>query len=767
MSAYDINLINAAFTAVMGTHKFVSEQEFLNKQACGETDYISYGQVDLQSFHQINLVGDNMSARANNFVSKQEFLNDQTCGETDYIKYGQVDLQSFHQINLVGNNLNDRTQNFVSEQEFLNKQACGEIDYTTYGQVDFQSFHQINMIGDNLNARTQNFVSEQEFLNNQARGEIDYTTYGQVDLQYQFNPIDNNLTHNFVSGQEFLNRHIHGETGYTTYEQVDLQSFQQTDMVISEQEFLNKHTHGETNYTSYEHQINMVSDNLNARTHNFISDQEFLNMQARGEADYTTYGQVDLQTYHKINLFEDNLNARTRNNFVSEQEFLNKQARGETDYTTYGQVDLQSFHQINPVDNNLNVKTHKIVYEQEFLNKQAHGKPDYTAYGQVDLQSFHNLSTVVNNKQVDNYSPHQLGFIFNNIPSRQLIDEKTNSNSGNGTINMDKRISLSDLLNLSTVVNNKQVDNYSPHQLGFILNNIPSRQLIDEKTNSNSGNGTIKMDKRISISDLLKMDLCTSFGGRIFVKTLTGKIITLECEENDSIDTVKQKIQDKENIPKNQQRLIFDGMNLEDNKTISEYCIKNESTLHLVLRLGGSSSRCIISCLNVNDFLDPRFDYDFTNKKDIGKIFMRGSIQYKRPYGWKRFGLKVAGKYDNGDDKWLGKDKNSWPVSYHGTAKHNARSIAEDGYDLSKGKRFAYGRGIYSTPDIHIAEKYAEKFEFEGSIYVMVFQNRVNPANLHKVPVKKGEYWVSEKGEDIRPYGICFKRKESKTNVAL
>ncbi|RIB22093.1 hypothetical protein C2G38_1998868, partial [Gigaspora rosea] len=423
-------------------------------------------------------------------------------------------------------------------------------------------------------------------------------------------------------------------------------------------------------YLNKNFSISILMDNLNARTHNFISDQEFLNMQARGEADYTTYGQVDLQTYHKINLFEDNLNARTRNNFVSEQEFLNKQARGETDYTTYGQVDLQSFHQINPVDNNLNVKTHKIVYEQEFLNKQAHGKPDYTAYGQVDLQSFHNLSTVVNNKQVDNYSPHQLGFIFNNIPSRQLIDEKTNSNSGNGTI---------------------------------------------------------KMDKRISISDLLKMDLCTSFGGRIFVKTLTGKIITLECEENDSIDTVKQKIQDKENIPKNQQRLIFDGMNLEDNKTISEYCIKNESTLHLVLRLGGSSSRCIISCLNVNDFLDPRFDYDFTNKKDIGKIFMRGSIQYKRPYGWKRFGLKVAGKYDNGDDKWLGKDKNSWPVSYHGTAKHNARSIAEDGYDLSKGKRFAYGRGIYSTPDIHIAEKYAEKFEFEGSIYVMVFQNRVNP----------------------------------------
>ncbi|KAF0544996.1 ubiquitin-domain-containing protein [Gigaspora margarita] len=696
MSAYDINLINAAFTALMGTHKFVSEQEFLNKQTCGEMDYISYGQVDLHSFHQINLVGDNLNARSHNFVSKQEFINNQAYVETDYTTYGQVDLQSFHQINFVGDNLSVKPHKLVSEQEFLNKQTCGETNYTTYGQVDLQSFHQNNLVGDNLNARTYNLVSEQEFLNNQARGEIDYTTYGQVDLQYQINPIDNNLScraHNFASGQEFLNRHVHGETGYITYEQVDLQSFHQTDMVVSEQEFFNKYTHGETDYTTYGqvdlqsfHQINMVSDNLSARTHNFISEQEFHNKQASGEADYTTYGQVDLQSFHQINPVDNNQNVKTHK-IVSEQEFLNNQARGETDYTTYGQVGLQSFHQINPVDNNLNVKPHKIVSEQEFLNKQAHGKTDYTAYGQVDLQSFHNLSTVDNNRQVDMYSSHRLGFIHSNITSKQLIDEKTNSNSWNGTINMD---------------------------------------------------------------------LCTC---RLFVKTLTGKIITLECEENDSIDTVKQKIQDKENIPKNQQRLIFDGMSLEDNKSISEYCIRNESTLHLVLHFSGSSSKCIISCLNVNDFLDSRFDYDFTKKKDIGKIFIRGSIQYKRPYGWKRFALKVAGKYDNGDDKWLGKGKNSWPVSYHGTAKHNARSIAEDGYDLSKGKRFAYGRGIYSTPDIHIAEKYAEKFEFEGNIYVMVFQNRVNPANLQKVPVKKGEYWVSEKGEDIRPYGICFKRK--------
>ncbi|XP_014862743.1 PREDICTED: uncharacterized protein LOC106929980 [Poecilia mexicana] len=187
--------------------------------------------------------------------------------------------------------------------------------------------------------------------------------------------------------------------------------------------------------------------------------------------------------------------------------------------------------------------------------------------------------------------------------------------------------------------------------------------------------------------------------------------------------------------------------------------------------------------INTQDFFHPQYDYDFTNIKDGDKVFVRGNEKYIRPCGWQRSALRVKGKYDGGDG-WLGTGKDAWPVSYHG---HNMDGslgiiITHDGPPdnepsfLDAGAASLQnpdtrGRGVYSTPDIKMAEKHCKTFKYsgDGKTYKVVLQNRINPQKRKNcqregvwlVYIPEGSTNAQEKviiEDSLRPYGLLIKQ---------
>lgn len=192
--------------------------------------------------------------------------------------------------------------------------------------------------------------------------------------------------------------------------------------------------------------------------------------------------------------------------------------------------------------------------------------------------------------------------------------------------------------------------------------------------------------------------------------------------------------------------------------------------------------------INPQDFLDRKFDYDFTNIKDGDKTFLRGNERYVRPCGWNRVALKVSQKYDDGSDVWLGTGKDAWPVSYQGHSMDGSLGLI-----LTRGEKEIQGnteddsflevaatsllanetrgRGIYSTPEVTEAEKHCKTFKSkkDGKNYKVLLQNRINPKN--RKHCQRDNVWLVYVPEDsnnvqtralvqesVRPYGLLLKQ---------
>ena len=213
--------------------------------------------------------------------------------------------------------------------------------------------------------------------------------------------------------------------------------------------------------------------------------------------------------------------------------------------------------------------------------------------------------------------------------------------------------------------------------------------------------------------------------------------------------------------------------NLDINQFI--YKFKNDPNFVELKNLKDIQEDVIKGIILSKDQLDPEGNRQY----GWGKGEKRAGIDYDPPLGWTGIGLKVKGKYDNGDDTWIGMKnvKGEWCVAYHGVGRnqssYNVKNVVGK---IIKSKEFKpgagqahkncidlyhppnkVGEGVYCTPHIKTAEIYAGITDINGISYKAVLMLRVKP-EARRFCADSGDYWVVNGTDDeIRPYRILYK----------
>lgn len=199
--------------------------------------------------------------------------------------------------------------------------------------------------------------------------------------------------------------------------------------------------------------------------------------------------------------------------------------------------------------------------------------------------------------------------------------------------------------------------------------------------------------------------------------------------------------------------------------------------------VGGFKASFVVVLVKVGSNYSPR--QHPVKTQDGSAKFERGGEPYVRPCGWNRKALRVTGRYDDGDG-WLGTGQSAWPVSYSGHYMDGSLGViltrrADGGEDeepqfleaaashLQSGK--TRGRGVYSTPDVRLAERFCCRFrsKVDGAMYAVLLQNRVQPKQRQRC--QREGVWLLYIPEDsselqarlvvqaaVRPYGILLKK---------